>query len=501
MNVAVIGAGLAGSECAWILAEHYQLSVTLYEMKTRKTTPAQISPHLFAELVCSNSLKSKSRLNPAGTLKAELEKLGSLILPAARNAEVPAGETLAVDRELFSSEITQKLRNHKNIEIIEKVVESVDEINLFKDFNAIVIATGPLTDDALAESLRKLTKSDQLYFYDAIAPILDGDSINYDVAFYANRQSKTSLYEKKLVQNKEILAEFPDISNATLVYEKLTGLPDISNADEDGDYLNLPFNKEEYFAFVEKVLLGEKVPHKNFEEPKYFNGCQPIEVLAESGPRTLSFGPMKPKGLINPKTGKMPYAVVQLRKESLGDNAWNMVGFQTRLTWKAQKEIFSTIPGLENVEFFRLGSMHRNTYLVSPSVLNEDFSLKENNKIYLAGQIMGVEGYLESTAMGCFIGHLIGFKLTKQKTLSLPPANTSLGCLARFCIYSEPKKFTPMNIHWGLFNELSKDDIEKYSNNSEKVLKMKKIDKSTKREMLASRSEELFNDWWNKEFN
>lgn len=484
MKVAVVGAGLAGSECAWILAEHYQIQVTLIEMKAQKTTPAQISPHLFAELVCSNSLKSKSRLNPAGTLKTELLKLGSLVLPAALKAEVPAGETLAVDRELFSGEITQKLKNHKNIKIIEKVLECIAELNSIDDFQAIVIATGPLTDDLLAADLRKITGSDQLYFYDAIAPILDGDSIDYDIAFFANRQSKTSIYEKK----------------QTAQQQELDGLPNTLDLDEDGDYINLPFNKEEYFAFVEKVLAGNKVPHKDFEEPRYFNGCQPIEVLAESGPRTLSFGPMKPKGLINPKTGKMPYAVVQLRKESLGDNAWNMVGFQTRLNWGAQKEIFSTIPGLEKVEFFRLGSMHRNTYLVSPTVLNEDFTLKVNHKLYLAGQIMGVEGYLESTAMGCFIAHIIGMKLSKQKQLSIPPANTSLGCLARYCIYAEAKKFTPMNIHWGLFNELSPEDILKYSKNSEQVLKMKKIDKSTKREMLAARSEELFNDWLRKEF-
>ncbi len=484
MKVAVIGAGLAGCECAWILAEHYQVNVTLFEMKAQKTTPAQISPHLFAELVCSNSLKSKSRLNPAGTLKDELTKLGSLIVPTARKAEVPAGETLAVDRELFSSEITQKLKNHKNITVVDKVVASVAALNFIADFQAIVIATGPLTDDALAADLRQITASDQLYFYDAIAPIIDGDSIDYEVAFFANRQSRTSLYEKKQAAQQQ----------------ELEGLPNIPESDAEGDYLNLPLNKEEYFAFVDKVKAGEKVPHKNFEEPRYFNGCQPIEVLAESGPKTLAFGPMKPKGLVNPKTGKMPYAVVQLRKESLGDNAWNMVGFQTRLNWKAQKEIFATIPGLQNVEFFRLGSMHRNTYLVSPSVLNADFTLKANSKIYLAGQIMGVEGYLESTAMGVFIGHLIGFKLTKQKMLPLPPMNTSLGCLARYCIYAEAKKFTPMNIHWGLFNELSHEDILKYSKNTEQVLKMKKIDKSTKREMLAARSEELFAHWFKEEF-
>ena len=208
---------------------------------------------------------------------------------------------------------------------------------------------------------------------------------------------------------------------------------------------------------------------------------------------------MKPKGLTDPRTGRMPYAVVQLRKEKLGDTAWNMVGFQTRLTWGAQKEILCSLPGLSNVEFFRMGSMHRNTYLVSPNILNKDFSFKANHKLYLAGQIMGVEGYLESAAMGVFIAHVIGCKLTKKKQLSMPPANTSLGCLARYCIFGDGKRFTPMNIHWGLFNELSESDIRKYSSNPEHLLKLKKLDKSTKRELMAARSEELFENWLKEE--
>lgn len=483
MKVAVIGAGLAGSECSWVLAEHYGLQITLFEMKSKKTTPAQISPNLYAELVCSNSLKSKSRLNPAGTLKEEMNKLGSIVIPSAKKSEVPAGETLAVDRELFSSEITEKLKSHKNIEIKDFIVEKVEDVLSFGDFSAVVIATGPLTDDALANNLRKITKSEQLYFYDAIAPILDGETIDHNVVFLANRQSKTHAYEKKKSQ-KETIFE---------------GLPKIDNDEEEGDYLNIPLNKEEYFSFVEKLLHGAKVPHKEFEEPRYFNGCQPIEALAESGPKTLSFGPMKPKGLTNPYTGRMPYAVVQLRKEKLGDTAWNMVGFQTRLTWSAQKEIFRSLPGLGNVEFFRMGSMHRNTYLVSPNILNEDFSFKENHKLYLAGQIMGVEGYLESAAMGVYIAHVIGIKLTKNRQLSIPPVNTSLGSLARYCIYSDGKRFTPMNIHWGLFNELDKNDIIKYSANPEQILKLKKLDKSMKRELMATRSEELFENWIKKE--
>lgn len=483
MKVAIVGAGLAGSECAWVLAEHYGLSVTLFEMKAKKTTPAQISPHLYAELVCSNSLKSKSRLNPAGNLKEEINKLGSLVIPSARAAEVPAGETLAVDREQFSSLITNKIKSHKNIETKDILIEKVDDLVKYGDFNAVVFATGPLTEDSLAKDIQSLTQSEQLYFYDAIAPIVDSETIDHSIAFLANRQSKTHLYEKKKVL-EEMLLE---------------GLPDIASGTEDGHYLNIPLNKEEYFSFVDKILNGAKVPHKDFEEPRYFNGCQPIEVLAESGPRTLSFGPMKPKGLVDPRTGRMPFAAVQLRKEKLGDTAWNMVGFQTRLTWGAQKEILRTLPGMQNVDFFRMGSMHRNTYFVSPSILNEDLSFKVDSKFYLAGQIMGVEGYLESAAMGVLIAHMIGFKLTKHKQLSIPPANTSLGCLARYCIYSDKKGFSPMNIHWGLFNELNESDIKKYAHNPEQVLKMKKIDKSTKREIMAQRSEELFNNWLENE--
>jgi methylenetetrahydrofolate--tRNA-(uracil-5-)-methyltransferase len=483
MKVAVIGAGLAGSECSWVLAERYNLQVTLFEMKSIKTTPAQISPNLYAELVCSNSLKSKSRLNPSGNLKEEISKLGSIVIPSAKSTEVPAGETLAVDRDLFSEMITKKLKSHKNIETKDIIIKKVDDVLNFGDFSAVVIATGPLTDDSLALDIRKMTQSDQLYFYDAIAPILDGDTIDQSVAFLANRKSKTHDYEKKKAQVKATLE----------------GLPVIDNGEEEGDYLNIPLNKEEYFSFVNKVLNGNKVPHKEFEEPRYFNGCQPIEVLAESGPLTLSFGPMKPKGLKDPRTGKMPFAVVQLRKEKLYDSAWNMVGFQTRLTWGSQKEILSSLPGLTNVEFFRMGSMHRNTYLVSPNILNEDFSFKANHKLYLAGQIMGVEGYLESAAMGVFIAHVIGCKFTKKKQLSIPPANTSLGCLARYCIYGDKKRFTPMNIHWGLFNELSEEDILKFSSNSEKILKLKKRDKSTKREMMTARSEVLFENWIKKE--
>lgn len=482
-KVAVVGAGLAGSECAWILAQHYNVSVTLFEMKRVKQTPAQVSPHLFAELVCSNSLKSESLLNPAGVLKHEMVALGSLVLPAAKQAQVPAGETLAVDREVFSQHITNKLSEHPNIQIHHGVIETIEHVFSFGPFDAVVFATGPLTDGALAESLKRATETNDLYFYDAIAPIIDGETIDYTQVFRANRQSRTQAYEQRK-------RELNECSSAEATQD--------NEEEEDGDYLNIPLNKEEYLAFVEKVLSSPKVPLHEFEEARYFNGCQPIEALAERGPKTLSFGPMKPKGLTDPKTGRFPYAVVQLRKEKANDFAWNMVGFQTRLTWGAQKEVFRTLPGLRNAEFFRMGSLHRNTYLVSPKILNSDLSFKNNSKLYLAGQIMGVEGYLESAAMGVYLAHHIGLKLTKNIHLELPPANTPMGALVRYCIESDPKHFTPMNIHWGLFANLSTEDIEKYKTPQMKSLNQRKLDKSEKRELLSLRAKDLFQQWLEK---
>jgi methylenetetrahydrofolate--tRNA-(uracil-5-)-methyltransferase len=478
-NVAVVGAGLAGSECAWILAEVYDCSVTLFEMKSKNPTPAQDSPHLFSELVCSNSLKSVSVLNPAGSLKNELLAMSSLIVTKAFENRVPAGESLSVDRIAFSSAVTQAIKMHSKIRVIEDIVSSIDELQ--NDFDKIVIATGPLTHDSLAQSLRSLTGTEDLYFYDAIAPIVDGDSVDMDVAFWANRQTRTSAFDA-----------------------------DEGAAPAEGDYLNLPLNKEQYTDFVQAVLAGDKVPFHSFEEPRYFNGCQPIESLAESGPQTLSFGPMKGRGLTDPKTNRWPFAAVQLRQESKHTNAFSMVGFQTRLTWTAQKNILRLIPGLQNADFHRFGSMHRNTYLVSPSLLAEDFSLRQNSKVHLAGQIMGVEGYLESAAMGNLVGHVVGKQLQNQiadnvskiaqeaSKFELPPADTSLGCLARYVLFSPAKTFSPMNIHWGLFSELSESQIEELWNEGELGLRQplrKKLDKSTKRWLLSARSKKLFECW------
>lgn len=484
-RVAVVGAGLAGSDCAWVLADGYGCQVTLFEMKSKEPTPAQSEPHHFAELVCSNSLKSKSLLNPAGLLKQELEPLGSLVLRAAREAQVPAGESLAVDRVLFSGAITNMLRSHPRVTVVEEVVRNVGALEA-EGFDAIVLATGPLTHDALAADIRRLTGEEALSFYDAIAPIVDGDSVDMSIAFLANRAMRSKAFEARtgLSVNFDAAA-----SNETT-----------------GDYLNLPLSKEEYFRFVADVVAGDKVPFHSFEEPRYFNGCQPIEVLAESGPRTLSFGPMKARGLVDPRTGRQPYACVQLRRESLRTQAYNMVGFQTRLTWTAQKTILRSLPGLAQAEFHRFGSMHRNTYVVSPRLLAADFSLRANPKVFLAGQLMGVEGYLESAAMGTLVAHSVAHRLLGNTApLEMPPADTSLGSLARFVLFSEPKHFSPMNIHWGLFGELSEHDVQRYAGEQAELVpkvspghpskKPEKIDKSLKRLLLSRRAEHHYSIW------
>lgn len=473
MAYAVIGAGLAGCECAFTLAEKYQQQVTLFEMKSKTPTPAQHAPTLFAELVCSNSLKSVSPLNPAGVLKTEMTELGSLLIPTALEHSVPAGETLAVDRTLFSETITKIVRNHPHITIVECEITSAQELAQSPDFDAVVVATGPLTSEKLANDLCAITHSTNAFFYDAIAPVIDGDTINMDIAFWQNRETRTGAYQRR--KNSEQI-ESPNTP---------------TEAASEGDYLNLPLNKDEYFQFVKNILEGEKVPFHNFESPKFFSGCQPIEALAESGPRTLSFGPMKPRGIVNPRTARSPWACVQLRRESLGNNAFNMVGFQTRLTWPAQRTIFRTLPGLENAEFFRMGSMHRNTYFCAPNVLNQNFSLKNNPKIFLAGQLMGVEGYIESAATGLYVGHTLGRKSQQLASLSLPPPNSALGALFRYIFFAEAKNFAPMNIHWGLFDALNPNDLLSVP----QAQKAKKIDKSLKRDLLSQRARTEFSQW------
>jgi methylenetetrahydrofolate--tRNA-(uracil-5-)-methyltransferase len=401
----IIGGGLAGCEAAWQLLKR-GCAVTLYEMKPLCFSPAHKSPNL-AELVCSNSLRSNALENAVGLLKEEMRRTGSLIMEAADMTAVPAGSALAVDRSKFSLYIEQKLAHSSQLKIIRKEVTDIP-----KDM-PVIIATGPLTSPALAQSISGLTMSDYLYFYDAISPIIEGDSIDYGKVFRASR------YESG-----------------------------------DGDYLNCPMDKEEYEGFRRLLIEGETTLLRDFEEMKCFEGCLPIEVIAERGTNTLAYGPMKPVGLINPITGKQPYAVVQLRQENLSATLFNMVGFQTRLTRQGQKRIFRSIPGLGNAEFARFGSMHRNTFINSPVLLRNTLQLHKDNNIYFAGQITGVEGYVESAAMGLIAG-ISASCLILGKEMRPPPETTAHGALLNYITRADHKTFQPMNINFGIFPSLA----------------------------------------------
>lgn len=489
-RIGVIGAGLAGSDCAWVLAEHHGLAVSLYDMKPTRLTPAQHLPLIFAELVCSNSLKSTSLLNPAGLLKEEMKALGSLVMSAASDARVPAGESLAVDREIFGRLITETLSRHPLITVKSECIHSARQLADRDDLEAVVVATGPLTEGGLNDELMTLSQlgsgeraGDALYFYDAIAPILDGDSLDRSVLFQGNRVTRSRNRAMETAAEKT------------------------ETVETEGDYLNIPLSREEYFAFVEAVRTGEKVPHHSFEEPRYFNGCQPIENLAESGPLTLAHGPMKGRGLTDPRTGRWPFAAVQLRKEKLGDEAYNMVGFQTRLTWPEQKRIFRTLPGLAGAEFHRMGSMHRNTYLCAPQLLGADFRLVCDRRLALAGQIMGVEGYLESAAMGCFVGHTIARQVKTGQPLRTPPPTSALGSLCQHVLKAEALQYSPMNVHWGLVEPLEEVTLPDLLNDlglSTRLPGKRKdgtmrLDKGTKRQLLSLRARQSFQRWLSEE--
>ena len=397
----VIGAGLAGSEAAWQAAER-GVQVVLYEMRPATRTPAHKTDNC-AELVCSNSLGNNLAPSAPFILKEELRSLKSIVIASGDKNSVPAGSALAVDRDLFSQEITSKLSNHPNIIFKrEEVVEIPQE-------GPVIIATGPLTSPRLSEQISKLIGQEYLYFYDALSPIVDANSIDYDKAFFASRYDKG-----------------------------------------DADYLNCPMNAEQYYEFVRELKASEKVPFASFEKPIYFEGCMPVEELADRGDRTLAFGPLKPVGLPDPKTGRMAHAVVQLRRENRESSAYNLVGFQTKLTYPEQKRVFSMIPGLENAEFFRFGAIHRNTYINSPSLLNSELELKSHPGTYFAGQVTGVEGYVESSAMGLLAGLSAVAKITGSP-YTPPPADTALGALINYLTASRSKGFQPMNINFGLF--------------------------------------------------
>ncbi len=404
--VIIIGGGLAGCEAAWQLLQRGH-AVTLYEMKPQKFSPAHKLPHL-AELVCSNSLKSNSLDNAHGLLKEEMRRLDSLIISCAEQCPVAAGTALAVDRLKFARAVEEKLLEHKLFTLIRQEIKELPADAL------TIIATGPLTSEAMSGTLKNLLGGAQLYFYDAIAPIIEADSINMDKVFQASRYDK--------------------------------GTP---------DYLNCPLNHEEYEKLRQELLSGEKVALHSFEEIRHFEGCLPVEVLAARGKESLAYGPLKPVGLVNPRTGAIPHAVIQLRKENNEGTLFNMVGFQTKLTWPEQKRIFHLIPGLENAEFARFGSIHRNTYIHSPSLLLPSLSLKTRKNIMLAGQITGVEGYVESAAMGLWAGLNASAQLSGG-TLLPPPADTAIGSLVNYITSPlKPDNFQPMNVNFGLLPRLT----------------------------------------------
>ena len=432
-KVNVIGAGLAGCECAYILAKN-GIEVNLYEMKPNEKSAAHKSGD-FAELVCSNSLKSEALTNACGLLKKEMEILGSLFIEAAYNSKVPAGQALAVDREIFSSYITEKIKNTENINIINKKVENIDDIEGIK-----VIATGPLTDNSLMNSLKVKLGDNELYFYDAADPIISRDSIDMSIAYWGDR------YDQERARHEEEAAWLERISNM-----------------KEADYLNLPMNKEEYESFCNELVNAEVVNLHEFEKREIFEGCMPIEIMAKRGIDTLRFGPLKPVGFTDPRTCRRPYANVQLRMENKERQSFNIVGFQTNLKFGEQKRVFSMIPGLQNAVFERYGVMHKNTYINGGRLLDSNFCLKQEPDIYFAGQISGVEGYVESAASGLMVAYSILAKLN-GKTIEFPE-DTMLGSLAGY-VSTENKDFQPMKANFGILKPLEKtirDKKEKYT--------------------------------------
>ncbi|HUP57835.1 MAG TPA: methylenetetrahydrofolate--tRNA-(uracil(54)-C(5))-methyltransferase (FADH(2)-oxidizing) TrmFO [Bdellovibrionota bacterium] len=400
-NILIVGSGLAGSEAAHYLAERGH-RVTLQEMRPQQLTPAHQTGKA-AELVCSNSLKSKAPDSAPGMMKAEMNRVGSLILKSAAGAAVPGGEALTVDREVFADAVTAALSSHPNITRVAGEVTTPPEDGI------TLLATGPLTSDALGTWLARATGEDRLYFYDAIAPIIDAATIDRERVFLANRYDKGG----------------------------------------EEAYLNCPMDQGEYEAFIDALLAAEKVKPKSFEKEKFFQGCQPIEAIAATGRDSLRYGPMKPVGLNDPRTGRRPYAVVQLRPENLSLTAYNMVGFQTKLKYGEQSRVFRMIPALRQAEFVRLGSIHRNTYVCGPKALAPDLSLRGKPRVYLAGQVTGVEGYLESAACGMLSAIFIDQRLSGRPH-SAPPGNTALGSLLRHIIGSDPKTYQPANINFAL---------------------------------------------------
>ncbi len=407
-EITIIGGGLAGCEAAWQIGQR-GVSVRLHEMKPDQYSPAHSMPGL-AELVCSNSLRSDDQNSAVGLLKEEMRRLDSLLMAAAEETRVPAGKALAVDRARFADWITARIEQHEKITVCRGEMTEIPAPGTAP----IILATGPLTSSALAASLAKLTGDEHLAFYDAIAPILEAESLDRSIIFQASRYD-----------------------------------------DGPGDYLNCPMSKDEYLAFINALKEAQMVPLKSFEEQKYFEGCLPIEVMVSRGDETLRFGPMKPVGLPDPRTGEDAYAVVQLRKENVEGSQYNMVGFQTKLTYPEQKRIFRMIPGMAAAEFNRLGSIHRNTFICAPKVLTPTLQCQKRPDLFLAGQLTGVEGYVESTAMGLLAG-INAARIVQGIDPTVPPADTALGALIKHLTNIETKHFQPSNVNFGLFPPIGK---------------------------------------------
>ena len=451
----VIGGGLAGTEAALQLAKR-GIKVKLYEMKPIKYSEAHSNKNL-AEIVCSNSFKSNLLTNACGLLKEELRRLGSFLIQTADNTSVPAGQALAVDREEFAKKVTELIEKEKNIELIRKEIKEIPEKV------PVIIATGPLTSEPLAENIRDLIGEKQLYFYDAAAPIIEKESINFDIAFYGNR------YEQERKKEEDIELWKKRIEN------------------EEKSYINLPMNKEEYENFYNELVNAEVVTLHDFEKREIFEGCMPIEIMAKRGIDTLRYGPLKPVGFTDKRTGYRPYAIVQLRQDNKEASLYNMVGFQTNLKFPEQKRVFRKIPGLENANFLKYGVMHRNTYIQSTKLLNNKYQLKTNQNIYFAGQITGVEGYVESISSGLVAGINLANQILGKEEFVLPK-ETVIGTLAEY-ISTEREDFQPMNANFGIlpqlpekikdkklkYSKLAKISLEKISN-----IKLKNIDKINK---------------------
>ena len=441
--ITVVGGGLAGSEAAYQIAKR-GIKVKLYEMKPNNFSPAHSNNNL-AEIVCSNSFKSNLHTNACGLLKEELRNLDSLLIKIADETAVPAGQALAVDREVFSKKVTEALENMENVEIIRQEVgkDGLSIASIAKD-GIVIIATGPLTSDALSKQILELTGEDDLHFYDAAAPIIFKDSIDMKIAFYGNR------YEQERAKDEDVEEWKAKQKN-----------------DGDASYINLPMNKEEYERFWNELVNAEVVELHQFEKREIFEGCMPVEVMAKRGIDTLRYGPLKPMGFTDPRTGYRPYALVQLRQDNKDATIYNIVGFQTNLKFGEQKRVFSMIPGLENAEFAKYGVMHRNTFINSTKLLDKTYQLKKNKNIYFAGQITGVEGYVESISSGLVAGINAVKQLRQEEKIEFSEY-TMIGALAQY-ISTPNEKFQPMNANYGILPELEGKKI------SDKKLKYGKL--------------------------